>query len=235
MTAGNKIEALRKSKGMSQEDLASKLFVSRQTISQWENGQTNPTVENYLRLCDVFSVTMNDFFDSMPQSEGISENEYSELYKWRYTEAELSEVSDIIIKPLKKRLVVSAVLIALAFVLCVLSQIAIACGAVAFCAVLIGFRWGTVLRQYSKTTKERIEIIKEREYHFGVTSNMLAVTVFDKDGGVVSFDKIYQSSVDKIVNTDKYCIITYKLRNYIIKKDELSQNSLIATIGQFAQ
>ncbi len=42
---------------MSQEDLARMLFVSRQTISLWEKGQTVPTVDNLLRLREIFCVS----------------------------------------------------------------------------------------------------------------------------------------------------------------------------------
>ena len=63
MTVGEKIEQYRKDSKLSQEELASKLFVSRQTVSQWENNQTSPTVDNFLRLCEVFGISMNDFFE----------------------------------------------------------------------------------------------------------------------------------------------------------------------------
>lgn len=46
MTIGSRIQALRKERGMSQEELANKLSVSRQTVSQWETGQTAPSIDN---------------------------------------------------------------------------------------------------------------------------------------------------------------------------------------------
>lgn len=59
MTIGEKILNLRKSRDMSQEALAEKLSVSRQTISLWETDQTQPTIENLIRLKDIFGVTVD--------------------------------------------------------------------------------------------------------------------------------------------------------------------------------
>lgn len=57
MTFGEKIQALRKSGGMSQEQLAARLGVSRQAISKWELGESSPEVENILQLGKLFDVT----------------------------------------------------------------------------------------------------------------------------------------------------------------------------------
>ena len=48
MKLGEKIYQLRKMSGMTQEQFAEKLNVSRQTISKWESGSTSPDVEFYL-------------------------------------------------------------------------------------------------------------------------------------------------------------------------------------------
>ncbi len=45
MNFADKLKKERKDKGWSQEDLAEKLFVSRQSISKWENGQNFPSIE----------------------------------------------------------------------------------------------------------------------------------------------------------------------------------------------
>jgi len=55
MGIGYNIQFYRKKAGLSQEDLARMLFVSRQTISLWEKGQTVPTVDNLLRLREIFA------------------------------------------------------------------------------------------------------------------------------------------------------------------------------------
>lgn len=61
---GEKVKALRIEKGISQTELASHLFVTRQTISRWERGQTIPNTENIAQLSKFFEVETNHFFDS---------------------------------------------------------------------------------------------------------------------------------------------------------------------------
>lgn len=57
MKLSDKIVRLRKSNGMSQEELADKLGVSRQAISRWEMGTAMPDATNILQLSRLFQVT----------------------------------------------------------------------------------------------------------------------------------------------------------------------------------
>lgn len=54
-----KIVELRKQKGLSQEELAEQLGVSRQAVSRWELGQTLPDIPNLLQLCELFGVSVD--------------------------------------------------------------------------------------------------------------------------------------------------------------------------------
>lgn len=58
---GEKIKAKRKAMGLSQEDLAEKLGVTRQAVSKWEMDRTQPTMTNLRELAQVFSVNMAYF------------------------------------------------------------------------------------------------------------------------------------------------------------------------------
>ncbi len=57
MDVSEKILQLRKAKGFTQEELAEKLNVSRQSVSKWESGQSVPELEKLVALCGVFEVT----------------------------------------------------------------------------------------------------------------------------------------------------------------------------------
>ena len=59
MELGSQIRRYRSERGMSQDDLAGKIFVSRQTISNWENDRTYPDVQNLLLLSNLFDVTID--------------------------------------------------------------------------------------------------------------------------------------------------------------------------------
>ena len=60
MSIGEKIYNLRKKKNISQETLASILNVSRQTISKWETGESNPDFDKIVPLCDYFDISTDE-------------------------------------------------------------------------------------------------------------------------------------------------------------------------------
>lgn len=68
MKLSDKILDLRKQNGLSQEELAEKLNVSRQAVSRWEVGSAQPDASNILQLSKLFGVTadylLNDEFES---------------------------------------------------------------------------------------------------------------------------------------------------------------------------
>jgi transcriptional regulator with XRE-family HTH domain len=59
MLLNDQITQLRKQKKLSQEELAAALQVSRQAVSKWENGVSNPDTENLIRLAEIFEVDVN--------------------------------------------------------------------------------------------------------------------------------------------------------------------------------
>lgn len=60
MKFGDNLKQMRKHKKISQEELAEKLGVSRQSISKWETGENFPSMQNIMCLCDIFKCKMND-------------------------------------------------------------------------------------------------------------------------------------------------------------------------------
>ena len=57
MTLGEKLQMLRRSRGLSQEQLAAELDVSRQALSKWECGASPPALDKLRALCTYFGVT----------------------------------------------------------------------------------------------------------------------------------------------------------------------------------
>ena len=72
MELGSQIRRYRSERGMSQDDLAGRIFVSRQTISNWENDRTYPDVQNLLLLSNLFGVSLDQLvkgdLDTMKQA-----------------------------------------------------------------------------------------------------------------------------------------------------------------------
>lgn len=80
MTVGEKLQIYRKRAGLSQEELGTMLFVSRQTVSLWEKDQTLPTVDNLVKLKEIFGVSLDELICDAPASadesvDGESEND----------------------------------------------------------------------------------------------------------------------------------------------------------------
>ena len=55
----DKLQLLRKQNGYSQEQLADKIGIARQTISKWENGQAVPELNELILLSDLYGVTID--------------------------------------------------------------------------------------------------------------------------------------------------------------------------------
>ena len=87
MSFGKNLQYLRQlSAGMTQESLAEKLNVSRQTISNWEMDATNPEMDKALELCKVFNCTLDNLFrDEMDQRSSAYTNlRIEEVRGFRY-------------------------------------------------------------------------------------------------------------------------------------------------------
>ena len=118
MNTKDVIYGLRTKNGLSQDELAEKVFVTRQAVSRWENGETVPNTETLKRLSDLFNVSINTLLGSpqklicqccgMPlEDEIIGRNQdgsLNEQYcKWcyadgTYTYSDMDELIDVCVK-----------------------------------------------------------------------------------------------------------------------------------------
>lgn len=67
MAISDIITSIRKESGITQEDMARKLYVTRQAVSRWENGETTPGIDMVKLICVTFDVPLERFFE-MPMS-----------------------------------------------------------------------------------------------------------------------------------------------------------------------
>ena len=63
--------SLRKINNMSQEELADRLMVSRQTVSKYETGESLPDIEKCRMIADVFNVSLDDLVTYEPDGTGL--------------------------------------------------------------------------------------------------------------------------------------------------------------------
>ena len=71
MTIGEKITHLRIANKISQEQLAEKLGVSRQSVSKWEMDQSLPHIDKVLLICELFSVSADELLHTATHPEAV--------------------------------------------------------------------------------------------------------------------------------------------------------------------
>lgn len=118
METKNVILNLRTKNGLSQDELAEKVFVTRQAVSRWENGETTPNIETLKLLSKLFDVSINTLLGSprqlicqccgMPLEDSSISKEpngfFNEEYcKWCYADGEylyhnMDDLIDICVK-----------------------------------------------------------------------------------------------------------------------------------------
>ena len=88
MILADKIIKLRKKEGWSQEELAEKMDVSRQSVSKWEGAQSIPELEKILQLSNLFGVTTDYLLkDEIEEEEFSQEATNSDIKKITLEEA----------------------------------------------------------------------------------------------------------------------------------------------------
>lgn len=90
MELSKKLATLRKSKGLSQLELAEEINVSRQAISRWEVGSAIPSTNNLKSLSDIYSVPM-EYFLAENAELGLESNEVEDISKENLTEDKVTK------------------------------------------------------------------------------------------------------------------------------------------------
>ena len=79
MDFNNRLYQLRKQKGLSQEELANRLNVSRQTVSKWEVGDSTPDMEKLIAISDLFDVSLDKLVMGKEDAPAAQPSSKSEL------------------------------------------------------------------------------------------------------------------------------------------------------------
>ena len=95
MKVNEKIQYYRKKAGLSQEELAKRLLVSRQTVSLWETGQTLPTLDNLTRLREIFGVSIDELLIEEEDLYTVLDKNVAEpyeVYNFTYSKEEIKKI-----------------------------------------------------------------------------------------------------------------------------------------------
>ena len=65
------LKSLRKENQYTQEEIAEKINVSRQSVAKWENGESNPDIESCIKLANLYNVKLDDLVNHSEEETGI--------------------------------------------------------------------------------------------------------------------------------------------------------------------
>ncbi len=104
MELGNKIKYYRGEKEFSQEELAERVYVSRQTISNWENNKSYPDINSIVLLSEVFEISIDNLIkgDVEQMKKEINSEEVKKLNFYATIMAILMLVATILLMPMLK-------------------------------------------------------------------------------------------------------------------------------------
>lgn len=160
MTIGTKIQTLRKQKGMSQEQLAEALGVSRQAVSKWEAEQSVPDIDKIIAICDFFGVTTDYILRGAEITQSQPEPEPTPQYTYNISETESNEKAEA---KRKKSALLLAVAIML-YILCVVPPILFEdVLGVVLMFVMIAAATGIIVYRAMLNSKDKKEEIEQKE------------------------------------------------------------------------
>ncbi len=224
MTVGEKIQKYRKDLGLSQEELGQKLLVSRQTISLWEKDQTVPTIDNLIRLSDIFEISVDEILKS-ENKEQNAEIQPNESYQFIFSKQELNEIYRLQRKSIYKRPIIFTVICILMIVFFIGSSAPDA---------IIGFVFGMFLigavshikgiRAYSKAWEKSVEHICNSTYEYKLFENYIEINIYRKNEKIRT-SKCYYTDIEQIRQFDKWLFLQFGEQLFIIRKSDLKENS----------
>ena len=79
-SVGKNLKNIRKKNNLTQDELAEKLSVTRQAVSNWENGKTEPDIETLTKIAQIFDISIDELVDGIPKGIKELRGKKSHLY-----------------------------------------------------------------------------------------------------------------------------------------------------------
>lgn len=123
MKFSEKVRILRTKNGLSQEELAEKLDVSRQTISKWEAGVSFPEIEKLISLSDIFQVSIDYLLKDKQISTNSSENLDRIVFRFFNSSYEMADISHQLVEIMEDGIIDDSEKIQMESIICKIDKI----------------------------------------------------------------------------------------------------------------
>ena len=221
MNIGEKLFELRKEKNLSQEEVADKLNVTRQTVSKWETNQSTPDFDKILPLCELFEISTEELLTGKkPEENKTQVVENNEETKKEITKDEIRKKSAEVVSTSVFIYIIAFAILIVAIPVLKINPIVVT--AVFLC--IIAWATARIIRHYmsipkfEKTEEEKkeTEIIKQINGIVGAICTVIYFIVsfatmawhitwviFIIDGLICQIIKLFFMLNDKEVKTDE--------------------------------
>lgn len=223
MKLGDRISKRRKEKGISQEQLAGIMNVSRQSVSLWENNQTIPTMEKLLQLSDVLGVSVN----YLVGNESNFEEDVLPIARAK-TLFDMELIEETLVAFLKK---MRTSTIVLSFVLGIVALVLLLNrSSIKFINLVIIFVFESVLltRFYFVKKKLRDSVFRDfqrdqnKEYEFDFYNDFVNISI--KSQKTDSKIKLSYKDFSKVIESENYYFLVDNGRYFPVSKSSLQGN-----------
>ena len=221
MKLGEKISVYRKNNGYSQEELAEKVGVSRQSVSLWETNQTVPSMEKLIQLSEILEVSLDIFADKNNDNFISSESPVAKSE----TMFDLNMVNETIKLSLKKLRISSIVISILLLYITVIFLVDgisknnpfIIIVIIVIAAVV--YRYFRVKNKLSRDAKADIEIDQNKKMIYEFFGKY--VNIFIQSNKTDSKTQIEYKDIKQVLETENYYMLVYLNKYYSVDKSTI--------------
>lgn len=225
MTVGEKIQAYRKRLGMSQDELGQKLLVSRQTVSLWEKDQTVPTIDNLIRLREIFGVSVDGIL-GFNTDETDNEDLLKEKYVFNFSEEELDKIHRLQMKSLWVKPILFAIICVVLIIIFAFSEMAPSFLRGLFAGFLLIGETGYIkgIRAYKKSWTNSAERVSESTYEYKVFDDYIRVDIWHNNERIRD-SKCYFKDIEAILPLGDWLVMQFGGLSFLLRKNDLREDS----------
>ncbi len=222
MTLGEKIQQCRKRLSMSQEDLGQKMLVSRQTVSLWESDKTMPTIDNLVRLHEIFGIFLDELLTGELSEETIEIAEKAPEPDLKYSFEFSKEDADMIAKHNYSRSMKKSFIALMALIV---SAVVIGVEGVPY-GIVLGISIFWIIRNviYKKAVYGSFAKIVGIHYEYEEYGEYF-IMHSSRDGDPRKMHKLYYSDIKNTYVVENYLELEIEDTLYCFKVESLPDNS----------